>query len=262
MRNVSVRESFDAFKKFFNELAQTQAPLVVWQLSAGGERIVHRSQLTELELDEGFLHVSEHDDQGYAFEESGIIYCYSETSGVIFKSRPMAIAGVMAQIKLPDEIIYLEDEDIYRIKGSTGVDLSTAPWKVKRLGGRSERDEAIFSEQLASITLSEEDKLFADKREAPRARPKVDKIVTCEIAGDQATSQNFKLFDLSRGGLGIHVLVDGVFHKGSYVHITAMEGQELDQPLIGEVMSVRDLAPEDVGWKVGLKFIDKIPAKT
>jgi hypothetical protein len=72
-------------------------------------------------------------------------------------------------------------------------------------------------------------------------------------------SQNFLLFDLSRGGLGFKIVVEGLFVRGQFVEITALEAQVLDQPLIGEVMSVRDLAPEDVGWKVGIRFVDEVP---
>ena len=55
------------------------------------------------------------------------------------------------------------------------------------------------------------------------------------------------------------ILIEDTFKKGQHVEVTAMEGQDLDEPFIGEVMSVRSLAPEDVGWKVGIKFVDEVP---
>jgi hypothetical protein len=258
MKNVTAREGSQVFQKFFTDLVKFQAPLVVWQLSANGQRIIHSSQIKEIVVDEGFFQVSSIQEIDYQFASGNLLYCYSEKSGAIFKSRALALSGDLAQLKLPDELLFLDESDIIRIKGAVGIDLSDAPWKVKRLG-RSERDEAIFNEQLDSISLSEEEKLFADKREAPRAKPKVDKIVTCQLAQQPQTSQNFKLFDLSRGGLGLLILIEDTFKKGQHVEVTAMEGQDLDEPFIGEVMSVRSLAPEDVGWKVGIKFVYEVP---
>lgn len=258
MKNVTAREGSKVFQKFFADLIKFQAPLFVWQLSSDGQRIIQSSHIKEVVTDEGFFQISSLKDEDYQFSSGHLVYCYSEKSGTIFKSRALALSGDLAQLKLPEELLFLDESDIIRIKGAVGIDLSNAPWKVKRIG-RSQRDEAIFNEQLDSISLSEEEKLFADKREAPRAKPKVDKIVTCQLAQQPQTSQNFKLFDLSRGGLGLLILIEDTFKKGQHVEITAMEGQDLDEPFIGEVMSVRSLAPEDVGWKVGIKFVDEVP---
>jgi hypothetical protein len=255
MKSVTSREDSQVFHKFFTDLGKFQDAIVLWQLLADGRRIIHQSRVVEIVADESFMQVSDSQGKNYEFTANTYLYCYVENRGAIFKSFLLARSGELAQLQLPLELIYLDDSDVYRIKNGMGFDLSNAPWRVKRLG-RSERDEAIFNTQLESLSLSEEDRLFADKREAPRARPKVDKMVTCRQAQTPASAQSFKLFDLSRGGLGLLVLIDGTFKKGQQVEITAMEGDDLDEPILGEVMSVRSLAPETVGWKVGIKFVD------
>jgi hypothetical protein len=258
MKNVNPKDGYQVYQKFFTDLVRQIAPVVLWQIQ-DGKRQIHPSVVSSFKFEAGVVNVMEQKGEGFKFK-AGPVFCYSSSAGVIFKTDSIAANEASLSLKMPQSIYFLEEPDIHVIKGGSGVDLSDAPWRVKRVGGKSSRDEAIFEEQLQSITLSEEDKLFADKREAPRARPKIDKIITCHLAQNPETSQNFKLFDLSRGGLGFLVLIDGVFKKGQHVEVTQLEGQTLDEPLIGEIMSVRSLAPEEAGWKVGIRFVDEVPS--
>ena len=254
MKNITPQDGYIVFQKFFTDLVKRETVVVVWQVSTDGSRRVQNCVLTSYKYDAGVLNFLDHEGQGLGLQE-GDVYCYVKGEAVIFKSQPRGQA-----VHMPGVLCFLEGPDLQVIKASVGIDLTDGYMRGKITPTqKSQRDQALFDEQLAKITTSQEDKIFADKREAPRLRPKEDKIITCQRSGEPDMSQNFLLFDLSRGGLGFKIVVDGLFVRGQFVEITALEGQVLDQPLIGEVMSVRDLAPEDVGWKVGIRFVDEVP---
>ncbi len=254
MKNVTSQDGYIVFQKFFTDLVKRETVVVVWQISADGTRRVHNCVLSSYKYEAGILNFLTHAGQGLQLEAAEV-YCYSKNEAVIFKTQLRGQA-----VQMPGVLCFLEGPDIQVIKASVGIDLPDGYMRGKIMATqKSQRDQALFDEQLAKISTSQEDKIFADKREAPRLRPKEDKIITCQRAGEPDMSQNFLLFDLSRGGLGFKIIEEGLFGRGQFVEITALEGQVLDQPLIGEVMSVRDLAPEDVGWKVGIKFVDEVP---
>ena len=254
MKNVTPQDGYIVFQKFFTDLVKRETVVVVWQISADGTRQVRNCVLTSYKYEAGILNFLDQEGQGLEWEESAV-YCYAKSEAVIFKTRPRGQA-----LHMPGVLCFLEGPDIQVVKASLGIDLTDGYMRGKITPTqKSQRDQALFDEQLAKITTTQEDKIFADKREAPRLRPKADKLITCQRAGEPDMSQNFLLFDLSRGGLGFKIVVDGLFKRGQFVEITALEGQVLDQPLIGEVMSVRDLAPEDAGWKVGIRFVDEVP---
>lgn len=258
MKNINSKDGYLVYQKFFTDMVRRESNIVVWQLSLEGTRLIYDSVMSSFKIEAGVVNFNQTKGEAYKFK-SGPIFCYSSEAGVIFKSDSIAASEASLSIKLPQQITFLEDPDIHVIKTGCGVDLSQAPWRVKRQGEKSQRDSAIFEAQLASISLSEEDKLFADKREAPRARPKIDKHISCQRAGEAETNGNYKLFDLSRGGLGFQVFIEDAYNKGDFVEVTAIDSQQLDAPLIGEVMSVRNLAPEEAGFKVGVKFVDEVP---
>jgi hypothetical protein len=66
------------------------------------------------------------------------------------------------------------------------------------------------------------------------------------------------MFDISRGGLSFLVSQEDLFQKGDYIEVVALEDDELDTILIGEVMNIRT---QEETWKVGVKFVDKIPTQ-
>ncbi len=259
MKNVTPQDGYIVFQKFFADLVKQEMPVVLWQVSADGSRDIHNCILTSYKYDAGILNFTDRTGAEVHLSE-GDIFCYAKREGVIFKTRSLGKTDRELSLHMPGTLCFLEEPEIKVIKSSLGIDLTDGYMRGKITPTqKSERDQALFDDQLAKITTTQEDKIFADKREAPRLRPKEDKIITCQRAGEPDMSQNFLLFDLSRGGLGFKIVEDGLFMRGQFIEITALEGQVLDQALIGEVMSVRDLAPEDVGWKVGIRFVDEVP---
>src|SRR5690606_8788403 len=100
-----------------------------------------------------------------------------------------------------------------------------------------------------------EDRLFADKRESPRARPQKDKRVKLKLK-DTEQNYTYKLFDLSRGGMGFICEVETIFKKGDTILVLGFDDFELDDPIFGKVMSVRPIDGESSQWKLGVKFED------
>jgi hypothetical protein len=172
-------------------------------------------------------------------------------------------------ISVPNEIKLLEESEVLVVKGSTGRDMSDV-WKVKRLSDtpdtipsdvlrvksmaeRSARDQELLNQEFTPVDLDEEDKLFADKRESPRARPKAEKQVkVAKLKGSGPAT--YKLFDLSRGGMGFIINDDFTFSRGEDIHIVGFNDFDLDDPLVGTIMSIRPIDGAQSEFKVGVKF--------
>ena len=258
MKNVSAEDGFLVYQKFFTDLLKQEAEVVVWQVSTvDGKRKIHRSVLTSFKYEQGRLHFQDKEGKNFDFADD-VLFCWAEKDGVIFKSKPMPAEGGGLSLELPAELRFLEGPELNVIKGATVLKTNIEAWHVKRLPGqRSGHDQEILQQGLDAMSMAEEDKLFADKREAPRVRAKGNKKLMVCLADRPETALEHILFDLSRGGLAFVVEEEKLFHKGDTVHVLEIEKSRLDSPLVGEVMSVRKLDDED-GYKVGVKFVTEI----
>lgn len=240
--------------------------MVVWQLvPETGTRKISSSKLNSYQLEKKLLHIEVTEP---VLEPELPLYCYSEDGQFIFKTGIKDFKKNTFSIHLPDEIHMLEDPDIAVIRGSIGVDLSTA-WRVKRLNvdtdskpdymvvksmkDRTSRDQEFLNNEFNSVSLDEEEKMYADKRESPRARPKQDKWV--KLMGEVDNQVHLmKLFDLSQGGIGFITFEPHLFPKGSKIRVVGFENFDLDDPLVGQVMSHRQIDESQIEFKIGCKF--------
>ena len=267
MRIIKAETGFLYYEKMFKHLQNNETPLVLWQVSPlNGERQVTSSRLNSYHMESGKLFFEIVSKS--VIVENWPLYCYAKEGPFIFKSQIQDVYETNISVTVPEEIKILEDEEAVRIKSSTGNDLMEV-WKVKRLGNapmdtgldimrvksmaqRSTRDQKLLNDEFA-LSLDEEDKLFADKRESPRARPKDEKWVkVAKIRGNGPVV--YKLFDLSRGGMGFMAMSEGEFPKGLEIHIVGFNDFDLDDPLVGQVMSVRPVDGTLSEYKVGVKF--------
>lgn len=246
-------------------MQSSSSKLVVWQVLETGERSVVESKLNSFHLETGLLHFELQKPKSL----NGFlpIFFYSRDGLFIFKTKISDMKSNVFSVTLPDEIKLLEEPDITFIKGSAGVDLAE-PWKVKRLNfdrdrgpdymkvksmaERSTRDQDFLNNEF-SVSLDEEEKMYADKRESPRARPKADKWVKVLPEGSD-DPQLLKLFDLSQGGIGFVTMEKHMFPKGSKILVVGFAEFDLDDPLIGQVMSHRPIDDTKIEWKIGCKF--------
>jgi hypothetical protein len=265
MRIISSDTGFLVFRKLFQQLLSSQSPVVIWQNAAPtGEKIRCYSALNAFHFESKKLYFSALEGEPSLFSP-GTIFIYSEEGQIIFKSNLSEVAQAIC-LDMPEELKLLEDPEITYIQGSIGLDLQKV-WKLKRLNvdetkvsdvmevkslnQRSGHDQQILNDELF-VSVDEEDKLFADKRESPRARPKQQKYVT--LQNEQGETGRFPLFDLSQGGMGFVVTSESSFARGNVVYVYGIDAKVLDDPLIGKVMSVRSMNEDNLEFKVGVKF--------
>lgn len=255
-----------AYQKIFKQVMSNHSSLVAWQLLASGERKITSTYLNSFYMESSILHFTL---PGISLDPQLPLYFYAEDGQFIFKSTIKEMKANVLSVVLPLEIRLLEEPDVTFIKGQIGIDLSDI-WrtkhielsedelpdylKVKSMAERTERDQDFLNQEFAAaLTLDEEDKMFADKRESPRARPKNDKWVKLKVENhDEA--HLVKLFDLSRGGIGFVTMDIFKFPKGSVINILGFDQFDLDDPIIGRIMSHRPVDETMSEYKVGVKF--------
>lgn len=258
MRVIKSDTSFLFYEKIFKQLVSTKSPVVVWQLTHSGKREITQTILNSFHMESGKLFFEIESKEGIL--EGLPLYCYVEAAPLIFKAEIQDVYETNISVNMPAEIHLLEESEAIAIQKSTGQRISDI-WKVKRLNldekvksmsERSTRDQELLNHEFG-LSVDEEDKLFADKRESPRARPKEEKWVKlAKVLGPGPSL--YKLFDLSRGGLGFVAFSESEFTKGSEVHIVGFNDFDLDDPLVGIVMSMRPIDGMLGEFKVGIKF--------
>lgn len=255
------------YQKILKHVQAKGSPFVVWQLiPETGQRNKTDSRLNSFHFESGLMHFEV--DNGSLFQMELPIYFYSEEGQFIFKSQFKEIRPKVFTAMLPSEIKLIEDPEVNQIRTSIGMDISTV-WKTNRmnlggenLGGhlkvksmaeRTARDQEFLTNEFNSVSLDEEDRMFADKRESPRARPKVEKWVKVIAEGNEEVHY-LKLFDLSQGGIGFITFEPQYFPKGCKIKVVGFDQFDLDDPLIAEVMSQRPIDDLQIEFKIGCKF--------
>jgi hypothetical protein len=269
MKIINLETGFLAYQKLFKHIQQKTSSIVVWQVSSEtGERTVTDTHLNSFSLDSKLLHFELNIKT--SLDPDKTAYVYSEEEQFIFKSRIEDIKAGFFSLKVPPEIQLLEATDVKEIHKSLGREISTH-YKSKRIpirevikpdyliltsmSHRTSRDKEFLSNEFDFMTLDEEDKAFAEKRESPRARPKADKTVKLSCEEDNAVKTQI-LFDLSQGGMSFITYDTQLYPVGSRVKIIGFEDFVLDDPLVAEVMSHRPVDELQLDFKVGCKFLD------
>lgn len=265
MRVIKSDSGFLAYQKIFKHVMSNHSEVVVWQIFDDGRK-VSSSFLNSFYIDSAQLHFDL--PQENPIDSSQPVYCYSEEGQFIFKSQVREIKSSALSLAFPEEIKLLEESEITLIRGQIGVDLGEV-WRTKRLNmgesdngdyvrvksmaERSTRDQDFLNQEFDSVSLDQEEAMFADKRESPRARPKIDKWVKV-VVNDAPEVHLVRLFDLSRGGIGFLTGRTDVFPKGAQLKVVGFEEFDLDDPLIGQIMSQRPIDDSMTEYKVGVKF--------
>jgi hypothetical protein len=139
-------------------------------------------------------------------------------------------------------------------KGKTEHTSSTVATKTQEEYEQSQRDKDIFETELSFISLDDEDAQFADKRDAPRARPKKGKMISMKVQGTEQEEETHELFDLSRGGLGVICFNEERYHAGDIIEIFSFDSNVLDAPMLSIVRSVREADETRTSFKIGMQF--------
>jgi hypothetical protein len=269
MRVIQSSTGYIQYKKIFNRLVTGHSEIVLWQVSQdSGKRFIFRTKITDFSFESQKILLPL--DSNVILSDQLVIYAYASEDGFIFKSSILEIRESTFYIKLPEEIKFLEGEEVINIKGfvadelsnlwiAKGLDLGSNNlgsdvWRVKSMAQRSIRDQELLNHEF-NMSLDEEDKIFAGLRESPRARAKENKWVKVSFE-DSSEFGVFKLYDLSRGGLGFICSKESEFKKGLRIKIIGFNDFDLDDPILGEVMSLRPVDESQIEFKVGVKFYD------
>ena len=131
---------------------------------------------------------------------------------------------------------------------------TTVSTKTQEEFEQSQRDKDIFETELSFISLDEEDAKFAEKRDAPRARPAKGKMITMKVQGSDQEQETHELFDLSRGGLGVICFDENRYQKSDIIEIFAFDKNKLDSPMLSIIRSVREADETKTSFKIGMQF--------
>lgn len=265
MRVIKSDSGFLAYQKIFKHVVSNHSEMVIWQLLSDGSRRISNSYVNSFHLESALLHMDLPENE---IEKSLPVYCYSEEGQFIFKSTVEDSKPNVLSLAFPGEVHLLEESEITLIRGQIGLDLNEV-WRTKRLdidkpdegpdfirvksmAERSSRDQEFLNNEF-SMSLDQEDQMFADKRESPRARPKMEKLVKVVVDTDPEI-RLVRLFDLSRGGIGFITDETQAFPKGGVIKVVGFEDFDLDDPLVGKIMSQRPIDDSMVEYKIGVKF--------
>jgi hypothetical protein len=125
-----------------------------------------------------------------------------------------------------------------------------------RMSSMSNHDSKLFEEELSFVTLDDEDKIFADKRAAPRARPPEEKVVTVQDIENLKPTETYPLHDLSQDGLGFIVLDPDIFTKVSELLVIGFDSSQFETPMVVKIMAIREADEFGVRLKVGCAFTE------
>lgn len=225
------------FQKLFEHVKYNSSEITLWQTEPStGYRNIIPSNFNSIQYNEALLFLNINKEHNIVPELP--VYCYSKSGQFIFKSEIKIIKDQVLTLVLPSEVQLLGGQD---------------PVKVKTMEERSLRDQEFLSNEFGNLSLDEEDKLFADKRESPRARPKIEKWVKVKIQGSEGVNL-VKLFDLSRGGLGFITIEPHLYQKSSEIQVVGFESFDLDDPILGVIVAQRPVDNSQVEFKIGVKF--------
>ncbi len=269
MKVIKSDTGFLAYQKIFKRIHSANAIFVVWQLlPESNKRNVFDSHMLSFHPESGLLYFNR--PATAQINPSLAVYFYSEEGQFIFKTDIHELRSQSISLRYPSEMRLLEEPDVTVIESSSGVNISTI-WKskqfsyqdvaepdymvVKSMAERTSRDKEFLTNELAAVTLDEEDKIYADQRETPRARPKIEKFVKIKSPVTEEVHV-LRLFDLSQGGIGFLTMEPLLFPKGSEVRVIGFQDFDLDDPMIAKVMSQRAVDDTQIDYKIGCKFLD------
>lgn len=257
-----------AIQKLFKYIHSHNCEVLTWQPLQEEKRLIFNTRLNSFYLESGGVLNFELSAPVELVKDKEI-YFYSKTGQFIFKASILEIKSGVFTTSFPVEIKILDEEDTTILKGSSSGDLgeiwkargSSADGKInnvlklKSMAQRTDRDQTFLQDELQLLTIDEEDKLYADKRESPRARPKVNRIIKVQCEANPEIHL-LKLFDLSRGGLSFLTMEPHLFQKGDQVRFVGFDSFDLDDPLFATVMSLREVDELQIEFKVGCKFVE------
>ena len=281
MKEVLLSDQKDTILKCFKD---SKMVVYLWQdETVTPKRVIYPSRAQKLDVKNESVTFETHDYKNFDLYP-GKIYCFNEDLKYFFKLEQVQMQSNTLIVKVPDAIKVLSEQEcnsmsdaLYQIftqnqgeKDYTSTKnkdhmVYNGPRENIELGAttvkgsvgfkdRSIEDQKMFEEIVGSQSLSEEDKKFANKRNAPRAKPKDGKIVKIHTATGIG---EFDLYDLSTGGMSIITTRVEDFSEQSEISIEGFDDKSFEQPMKAIVRGVRDIKDLLGQYKIGLQFMDE-----
>lgn len=292
MKTISLENHLDDYKVLFNDLVDSSDSLIVWQIQEG-KRVIKAAKIHSLDLESFIFVANILEGQGpnfnsdevYFYSKSQNIIFKASLENVIdtaqFYQLPKEIKIIneaetpawMNEINLSDLSVFVKGygfanipQETTRVRGEgraninqathmrgntvNGTEHISTKW---RLNSMSEHDSELFETELSFVSLDEEDRLYADQRSAPRARPPKNKMI-CVQLGERTIGEMFSLFDLSQGGLGFITSEKNKFEVGQNLNILGFDDKSFEAPMVVVVKAIRDTDDSGLVFKVGCAF--------
>lgn len=282
MKEILLIDDKDKVLKCFKD---ENVILYLWQDDGTApKRVIYPSKVKRLDVQNNSVQFETHDYKDYDLFP-GQIFCYNEDIKYFFKLSQVEMQSNTLIVELPQKINILTEienakmssvlyeffksskENQPRHTSTNNADhmvyvgprdhIDLGVEKIKSSVGsknRSISDQSLFDEIVGSQALSAEDLEFADKRDAPRAKPKKGKVA--QIVTSSGISP-FTLYDLSTGGMSLVVSDISFFKEQEEISIAGFDEKTFDAPLKAIIRNVRDIEDLVGQYKIGLQFLEE-----
>lgn len=208
---------------FFRVLHKSKERLWLWQsrLNEEGQRPVHFCLVRKLDVLKKSIELTPLTDEGFTFGSKDLeLFLYSRKRNIAFKFIPRELEGHYIMLALPTKLNFLSEDLAAKI----------------------------------SLVETENEEEHMHRRQQPRKAAGEKQTVTLKKETDKGQAKQYSLYDISAGGLALKSPDPGLFSKGEKLVATKINDQELPNPVICQVVSVRHIIDDDL-FKVGVQFI-------
>ena len=208
---------------FMRILHKSKENLWLWQQTPNekGERPVHFCQVRKFDVLKKLIELTPLSDEGFSFQDKNAdLFLYSRKKNTAFKFKPRELEGHYIMLSVPDKLNHLSEELAAKI----------------------------------SLVEEENESEKMHMRQQPRKSAGDNQTVTLSKELEGSKPKQYKLYDISAGGMALKTPDPGVFKKGDQLTVSSINAQALPQPIKGKVVSIRHMTDDDL-FKVGVQFI-------
>jgi hypothetical protein len=239
MREFAYNDYQNTLNYFLMDLAAMDEDVLIWVHDDEKNRVRYPAKLAKFDVKNLEITIYPNDTSFDIMAPTVFVHVPSKEA--IFKLNRISSTESEVQCQIPEKVIFLNRPP--------------TPQREENASGQK-TDAQIMQETLDFQTLDEEDRHFEGQREAPRARPEIDKHTHVKRVKD-GKEMVFTLFDLSKGGIAILAPREIHFLVGEELEVLGFDSDRLNQPLRAEIMNIKEVPQIDYDlYKVGMKFLD------
>jgi len=212
-------EIHSALRKLKNQ----RASFFTWKRHSS-DGIIYISKIQKIEFDS--VSFKPTNKEGYDFTQKDEVVFFCRDVNLAIIAKPKVYDDLKVKITFPKDLVVLEQDELDKL----GV--------------------LFFDKKGAD---------FSEKRDEERKGPGEEKLVSVKKAivslHNPTTMHTYPLKDLSPNGASFLVEDPGEYTTGTEVELHSIDGDDLNEILVGEVKSVIEM--KDHRFKVGLQLVFK-----